>query len=216
MAFPISHNLGYALLRVCCNAKISRPSGCNSHFHCRYSGGRNQLEASFQGQECAALPSCSGNTLSPDFVLSRSQLQVEALITILYWPIHFYDRTLLVDPTVAPQLPLFADLGFHFIPTIVLMIDSLFCSPPWETHALAAFMSFSVLAGGYWIWVEQCFSRNNFYPYPLMGLMNRDGRFLLFGFATLLCWSSFLTLRGLYRIINGEIQAHREHPKKTL
>jgi len=149
------------------------------------------------------------------FYLSRSQLlQVQALVTVLYWPIHFYDRTLLVDPTVAPQLPLLADLGFHFIPTIVLMIDSLFFSPPWEAHALAALMSFSVLAGGYWLWVEQCFSRNNFYPYPLMGLMNREGRFLLFGFATLLCWSSFLTLRGLYRIINGEIQARIEHPKK--
>ena len=30
-----------------------------------------------------------------------------------------------VDPSVAPQLPLLADMGFHFIPTIALMIENL-------------------------------------------------------------------------------------------
>jgi len=150
------------------------------------------------------------------YLLYAKILQLEALITILYWPIHFYDRTLLVDPKVAPQLPLLIDLGFHFIPTLLLMIDTLFLSPPWETHALAALMSFSVVAGGYWIWVEECFSKNNFYPYPLMGLMNREQRLMLFAFATLLCWSSFLTVRGLYRMVNGEIQARRESGKKNL
>jgi hypothetical protein len=85
----------------------------------------------------------------------------EALITILYWPIHFYDRTF-VDPSVAPQLPLLADMGFHFIPPIALIMNTLVFSPHWETHALAALMSFTVVAGDYWIWVEECFSRNNF------------------------------------------------------
>lgn len=64
-------------------------------------------------------------------------------------------------------------------------------------------MIFSVFAGGYYIWVEHCFARNRFYPYPLLGLLNREQRILLFVFATLLCWSSFLSLRGVYYKING-------------
>lgn len=111
-----------------------------------------------------------------------------------------------MDPAVAPALPIFEEMQFHFFPTLFLMVDTLFFSPPWETHALSALMFFSAVGGGYWIWVERCFMHNKFYPYPLMALMTREQRILLFAFATLLCWSSFLTVRGLYRKINGEIQ----------
>jgi FAR-17a/AIG1-like protein len=135
---------------------------------------------------------------------------------MLYWSIHFYDRTLLVDPAVAPQLPLLADMSFHLVPTLVLLVDTLFFSPPWETHALSALMYFSVFAAGYWMWIEHCFSYNNFYPYPMMGLMNNQQRALLFAFATLLCWSSFLTVRLIYRTVNGEIQVQREASKKEM
>ena len=104
-------------------------------------------------------------------------------MTILFWPIHFYDRTLLVDPTVAPSLPIFEEMQFHLFPALLLMVDTLFFSPPWETHALSALMSFSVVGAGYWIWLEHCFSYNKFYPYPLMGMMTRAQRMLLFGHA---------------------------------
>jgi hypothetical protein len=120
-----------------------------------------------------------------------------------------------VDPTVAPRLPLLMDLGFHFFPTALLMVDTLLFSPPWETHALSALMIFSVFAGSYWIWVEHCFNYNNFYPYPLMGMINREQRLLLFAFATLLCWSSFLMVRELYRKLNGEIEIYKAKKKKV-
>jgi len=121
-----------------------------------------------------------------------------------------------VDPAVAPELPLFEQMGFHFFPAFFLLIDTLFFSPPWETHALSALMFFSVVGGGYWIWVEHCYTYNNFYPYPMMGLMNQEQRMLLFAFATLLCWSSFLVVRRLYMTLNGEIQRQREQKKKEL
>jgi FAR-17a/AIG1-like protein len=141
-------------------------------------------------------------------------VQLEALITILYWSIHFYDRTLLVDPKVAPQLPLLEDLGFHFFPTFFLLLDTLFFSPPWQTHALGALGWFALFAAGYWMWIEHCFSYNRFYPYPLMGMLNPVQRAGLFGFATLLCWSAFLTVRELYRRVNGEIMAAIQHQKE--
>jgi hypothetical protein len=105
-------------------------------------------------------------------------------------------------------------MGFHFFPAVLLLIDTLFFSPPWETHVLSALMFFSVVGGGYWIWVERCYTYNNFYPYPLMGLMNQGQRMLLFAFATLLCWSSFLAVRRLYKTLNGEIQRQRAQWKK--
>jgi FAR-17a/AIG1-like protein len=133
---------------------------------------------------------------------------------MLYWPIHFYDRTLLVDPTIGSQLPLLDDLGFHFFPAVLLLVDSLFFSPPWEADALAALMSFSVVAGGYWIWVEHCFTRNKFYPYPLLGLLNFQQRLFLFSFATLLCWFCFLVVRMSYRVFNGHAKVQIETIKK--
>jgi hypothetical protein len=60
--------LGTFCLKSAEMLKPSRPSRCDPHIHCRNSGGRNQLEASFQGQECTTLPGCSGNTFSPAFV----------------------------------------------------------------------------------------------------------------------------------------------------
>ena len=135
---------------------------------------------------------------------------------MLYWPIHFYDSTLLVDPTIAPQLPFFTDLEFHFFPAVLMLIDTLFFSPPWETSALLPLLSFSLLAGGYWMWVEHCFLRNNFYPYPLLGILTHEQRIVLFALATLLCWMTFLIVRGLYRLFNGHIDAKIAQAKKQL
>jgi FAR-17a/AIG1-like protein len=121
---------------------------------------------------------------------------------------------LLVDPTKAPQLPLFDDMGFHVFPTLLLMCDTLFFSPPWETHALAALMYFSIFAGGYWMWIDHCFSHNRFYPYPLMGFLDKQQRALLFAFATLLCWSSFLSVREIYRAVNGRVKSWAVHKQE--
>jgi FAR-17a/AIG1-like protein len=125
---------------------------------------------------------------------------------MLYWSLHFYDRTLLVDPKIAPQLPPLDDMGFHLFPSLLLLADTLFFSPPWEADALSALLIFSGFAGGYWIWVEHCFTHNNFYPYPLMSLLNGQQRVLLFTFAMLLCWSSFLSIQVLFKWVNGEIK----------
>lgn len=106
------------------------------------------------------------------------------------------------------------EMAFHFFPTVFLMIDTLLFSPPWETHALSALSVFSVVGSGYWIWVERCFTHNNFYPYPMLEMMTREQRMLLFGFATLLCWSSFLIVRASYRVLNGKIEPQAGNGKK--
>lgn len=52
------------------------------------------------------------------------------------------------------------DLGFHAIPSIVMLVDLLLLSPPWTISALPSLGLSGTIAFGYWFWVEQCFSYN--------------------------------------------------------
>ena len=52
------------------------------------------------------------------------------------------------------------DVGFHAVPSILLVVDLLFLSPPWTITVLPAMGISTALAFGYWVWVEQCFRHN--------------------------------------------------------
>lgn len=102
-------------------------------------------------------------TLSPKLFLIKNSLSLcsaplEVLITILYWGLVAIDRRLVVPPEV--EISLYADVGFHAMPAILLTIDLLFLSPPWTLHALPAMGLSSVLAVLYWVWVEHCYKYN--------------------------------------------------------
>ena len=58
------------------------------------------------------------------------------------------------------QLTNAVDVGFHAVPSVLLVIDLLFLSPPWTITVLPAMGLSAVLAFGYWIWVEHCFRHN--------------------------------------------------------
>lgn len=51
-------------------------------------------------------------------------------------------------------------MGFHAVPSILLVVDLLFLSPPWTITVVPAMGISSVLAFGYWFWVELCYSHN--------------------------------------------------------
>jgi hypothetical protein len=102
-------------------------------------------------------------TLSPRLFLIKNSLSLcsaplEVLISILYWGISAIDKRLLVPPGVS--LSVWADVGFHAVPSILLTIDLLLLSPPWTIHALPAMGLSSVLAVTYWAWVERCYQFN--------------------------------------------------------
>lgn len=52
------------------------------------------------------------------------------------------------------------DLSFHATPSIVMLIDLLFLSPPWTITVLPALAVSGTIAFGYWFWIEQCFAVN--------------------------------------------------------
>lgn len=102
-------------------------------------------------------------TLSPVLFAAKNFVAIcsnplEALVSILYWSIFFYDKTLLFPEEF--QLPFQADFGYHAMPAIMLTADLLLFSPPWTIKANGAMGLSLVLAFLYWGWIEHCFSKN--------------------------------------------------------
>ncbi|KAF8847854.1 integral membrane protein-like protein [Acephala macrosclerotiorum] len=145
-------------------------------------------------------------TLSPTLFLIKNSLSLcsaplEVLISILYWGISAIDKTLVVPPEI--HIAPWADVGFHAMPSILLVIDLLFLSPPWTIHAVPAMGLSSAIAVGYWAWVEQCYKHNGFYPYPLFAALDTTQRVVLFTAAALTMTASTVMLQWLYGRVNG-------------
>jgi len=145
-------------------------------------------------------------TLSPQLFLVKNLLSVcsaplECLISALYWGLSAIDRKLLVPEEF--ELPLLPDLGFHAIPSILLVVDLLLLSPPWTITALPAIGLSAAIAFAYWFWIELCYQNNGWYPYPLFDLLDTTQRIGLFSASALLMAASTAVLKWLYGRING-------------
>ncbi|KAA6412165.1 MAG: integral membrane [Lasallia pustulata] len=90
--------------------------------------------------------------------LSLCSAPLEVLISLLYWGLRVIDRKLVLPDWV--ELDPWADVGFHAVPSVLLVVDLLFLSPPWTITVVPAMGISAVLAGGYWVWVEQCYRHN--------------------------------------------------------
>lgn len=110
--------------------------------------------------------------------LSTTATPMSLLITLLYFSLRLIDPALVIPAHLA--LPLPTDLSFHLSPTLFLLVDILFLSPPWTITVLPACVVSGVIAAGYWVWVEHCYARNGFWPYPIFELVGYQGRVGLF------------------------------------
>ncbi|KAF1953947.1 hypothetical protein CC80DRAFT_133581 [Byssothecium circinans] len=133
---------------------------------------------------------------------------IEVLISLLYWSLRFIDQSFVVPPDL-PMLPIASDVGFHLAPAILLTVDALFLSPPWPSQpinpsaSLITFMTSTALAFLYWFWIELCYSRNGFYPYPIFALLSTLQRIILFAGSGVAMWAIGVGLRWAYCTING-------------
>lgn len=91
-------------------------------------------------------------------IVSVCSAPLEVLVSILYWGISLIDKRLLFPEEL--QLPFLPDFGFHAMPAIMLTIDLLLFSPPWTIKFQGAVALSTLLAFGYWAWMEYCFSHN--------------------------------------------------------
>lgn len=145
-------------------------------------------------------------TLSPVLfhtknVLSMCSAPLEVLISLLYWGLRAVNPELVVPKEL--ELPLPPDLSFHLAPSAFLVLDLLFLSPPWTITVGPAFGLSGVIAFGYWFWIERCFEKNGFYPYPIFELLEFEGRVGLFGASAALMAVSTAVLSWVYRVVNG-------------
>ncbi|KAH8431963.1 uncharacterized protein LDX57_009611 [Aspergillus melleus] len=126
---------------------------------------------------------------------------MEVLISILYWSLRLIDERLVIPAWAV--IPLSADVSFHAVPSIVLLIDLLLLSPPWTITIVPALGLSSTIAFGYWIWIEHCFAHNGWYPYPIFEQVPFEGRVGLFVLSAVVMAISTATLKWLYGRVNG-------------
>ncbi|KAF2669509.1 hypothetical protein BT63DRAFT_455491 [Microthyrium microscopicum] len=146
-------------------------------------------------------------TLSPALfsiknALSIASAPLEILISLLYWSLRAIDPKLVV-PEFAPPLAPIADIGFHLVPSIVMLIDILFLSPPWTIATVPAIGLSSIIAIVYWFWVEECAKHNGFYPYPLFDEVGHNGRVALFIMSAVIMTTGTWSLKKVFGRLNG-------------
>jgi hypothetical protein len=133
---------------------------------------------------------------------------MEIVISILYWGLRAIDTSLVVPPDL-PLPPLIYDMTFHLFPAVVLTLDTILLSPPWPSSPmnpnapLISLVTSTAIAFLYWFWIEICYSRNGFYPYPLFGILTTYQRIGLFAVSGSIMWVAGGALRALYAYVNG-------------
>ncbi|KAF2280698.1 uncharacterized protein EI97DRAFT_428804 [Westerdykella ornata] len=140
--------------------------------------------------------------------LSLVAAPIEILIALLYWGFRAVDPALVVPPDL-PLPPLSIDCAFHLFPALLLALDALLLSPPWPTtptHPRAPLITLGLTTGfavAYWIWLEVCYARNGWYPYPILELLTVGQRVGLFAGAAAGMGAVGMGLRVWYGWING-------------
>ncbi|KAI0204727.1 FAR-17a/AIG1-like protein [Astrocystis sublimbata] len=145
-------------------------------------------------------------TLSPGLFQLKNTLAVcstplEVLITVLFWGLCAIDKSLVFPPD--SELDFIPNFGFHAAPGLFLTLDLLLLSPPWTINGFSAVALSQTLALSYWAWVEYCYARNGWYPYPIFDILSTWQRALLFAFSAVLMTGSTLLLKWLYGQVNG-------------
>jgi len=148
-------------------------------------------------------------------LLSVCSAPLEVLISILYFGLCAIDKGLVVPPEM--ELPLHADISFHGMPAIMLTLDLMLLSPPWAIRTYGAMSISMVVAFLYWGWVEYCFSKNGWYPYPIFEILTTWQRVMLFTFSAVLMTASTSLLKWVYGQINGieELKKEALNPVKV-
>ncbi|KXJ91960.1 FAR-17a/AIG1-like protein [Microdochium bolleyi] len=140
--------------------------------------------------------------------LSTFATPLEVLVSVLYWGLCAIDKSLVMPPEFT--LDFLPDFGFHAAPAIFLALDMLLLSPPWAIRGYTAMALSQMLAFGYWYWVEHCFSKNGWYPYPIFDILSIPQRAMLFALSALIMTGSSAGLKWVYGKVNGYESLKRE------
>ncbi|EPX75191.1 uncharacterized protein SOCG_04436 [Schizosaccharomyces octosporus yFS286] len=123
---------------------------------------------------------------------------LELIVTILYWSIVMYDRSLLIPKNRPVQLPLNFDLSVHLMPTVYSLIDYFFFSPPFSLSLKLSTLLYLAVAISYILWVEKCYEVNKFYAYPILAILQPLQKGMLYGIAWILSLLSYIALKAVH------------------
>lgn len=128
----------------------------------------------------------------------------ECLVSLIYWPIHFVDPTLLAPAELVAVFPLSADLSMHALPTLLLLVEVFALSEALDASPRTGAIIYGAFGAAYYAWVTHCASKNGWYPYPMLDLMTEPQRALTVAGATTLAFASFLALKALHAAVYGK------------
>ncbi|ODV89502.1 hypothetical protein CANCADRAFT_19271, partial [Tortispora caseinolytica NRRL Y-17796] len=123
--------------------------------------------------------------------LAASIFSIEVVVACVYWPLKFYDKSLIVN-NVVKMIPVPLDLTIHVLPVLVLLIDIALSQSPSPISSTDALMFYVVYGLAYWIWIHHTRSVNDFFPYPFLDKLNHFQRTLMLIFCVLLAFVSHL------------------------
>lgn len=114
------------------------------------------------------------------------------MITLLYWPISFYNKDLLLPDDFERELPLDLDICIYLIPVVVLLIDLLVFDTGFKKSSLHI-LAIYVFILAYYYWISVCYEENGYWVYALLGELGDMQRGFFFVFCAWVC-------AGIYKL----------------
>ena len=127
----------------------------------------------------------------------------ECLVSLIYWPLHFIDPTLLAPPELVAAFPLTADLSMHALPTILLLVEVFAFSGAFDASAATGASIYLGYGTGYYAWMTHCAGKNGWYPYPMLDAMTEPQRAAVVYGAVALAFGAFLALKATHAKVHG-------------
>ncbi|RKP10242.1 FAR-17a/AIG1-like protein [Thamnocephalis sphaerospora] len=104
---------------------------------------------------------------------------LETIVTLLYFAMMTIDQGLLFDDRDTTIPPLI-DAGIHLLPTALLWLELLVFTPAFH-YAIGHIVLIMAFSMGYSGWIELCFQRNAFWPYPFLSELDSFQRLAFYG-----------------------------------
>lgn len=123
---------------------------------------------------------------------------LETIVSILYWSIVSYDRSLLIPKDRPVPLPLNFDISVHLMPTVYTLIDYLFFSPPFSLSIGPSLLVYLSIAVSYMLWVEKCYQMNKFYAYPILAILDPIKKTIFYTVASIISFSCYIVLKMVH------------------
>ncbi|EUB59548.1 hypothetical protein EGR_05575 [Echinococcus granulosus] len=143
-------------------------------------------------------------------VLSCLALTTATVVSVMFWGIDYFDRSLLMDLKTIEFIPSWFIHATHTFISITALFDVLLSRP----HPVPLWKSFLIVFSyflGYTLYTEYLIYKHGFHPYPMLKLFTVTGRYQFYGVAFCIAFLVFLVSSLVIRLASSDY--HRK-PKR--